>query len=65
MNTFRTVAKEMKTANSRKTAVSGRLMEVIVDDRESNAGVLEHLQSMENVTVAVRRLPLGDYLVVF
>lgn len=38
-------------------------MEVVVDDRELHAGVLEHLQSIEGFTVVVRRLPLGDYLV--
>ncbi len=38
-------------------------MEIIVDDRESNAGVLTHLQAIETLTVAVRRLPVGDYLI--
>lgn len=38
-------------------------MEIIVDDRESNAGVLEHLQAIETLTVEVRRLSIGDYLI--
>lgn len=38
-------------------------MHVVVDDRELQAGVLECLRSIEGVTIVVRRLPLGDYLV--
>jgi len=36
---------------------------VVVDDRESGSGVLKALRDLEVVTLAVRRLPLGDYLV--
>jgi len=36
---------------------------VVVDDRETGSGVLRALRDLENVTVAVQRLPLGDYLV--
>ena len=36
---------------------------VVVDDRETGSGVLKALRDLGDVTVAVRRLPLGDYLV--
>jgi ERCC4-type nuclease len=36
---------------------------VVVDDRESGSGVLQALRDLEDVTVSVQRLPLGDYLV--
>ncbi|MBI4028623.1 MAG: nuclease [Verrucomicrobia bacterium] len=38
-------------------------MKVIIDDREVQAGVLEHLRAMTDVAAEVRRLHLGDYLV--
>ncbi|MBN1269540.1 MAG: nuclease [Kiritimatiellae bacterium] len=36
-------------------------MQIIVDDRERQGGVLEHLRSMPDVEVVVRRLRVGDY----
>lgn len=38
-------------------------IEIIADDREQAAPVIEHLQSIANVVVTVTRLRLGDYLV--
>jgi DNA excision repair protein ERCC-4 len=38
-------------------------LEVVVDDRERNSGVIEHLHAQESIRVTVRRLELGDYLV--
>jgi DNA excision repair protein ERCC-4 len=38
-------------------------MDIIVDDRESQGGVLDHLRLMPEMTVTVSRLRLGDYLV--
>ncbi|MBD3383605.1 nuclease [candidate division KSB1 bacterium] len=38
-------------------------MHVIVDDREARSGILQHLGKLEKTTVAVQRLPVGDYLV--
>jgi len=38
-------------------------LEVAADDRERNAGVIEHLQALESIRLTVRRLELGDYLV--
>ena len=38
-------------------------MQVTVDDRESGAGVIEHLQAMPDVRVVTERLQTGDYLV--
>lgn len=38
-------------------------MEIKVDDRERNGGVLPYLQAMDDVTVTIRRLKLGDYCV--
>ena len=40
-----------------------RSVSVVVDDRETGSGVPKALRDLENVTVAVQRLPLGDYLV--
>lgn len=41
----------------------GKVISVVVDDRESDAGVLRALAAMEGVHVVKSRLPLGDYLV--
>jgi ERCC4-type nuclease len=38
-------------------------MHVIVDDREARSGVLPHLSIMDNTTVTIQRLSIGDYLV--
>jgi len=38
-------------------------IEVIADDREAESGIVESLRAMRGVSVAVRRLRLGDYLV--
>jgi ERCC4-type nuclease len=38
-------------------------MNIVADDREENAGVVEKLREMEDVEVEIRRLPVGDYLV--
>lgn len=40
-----------------------RNISVVVDDRESQAGVLRALSAMEGVEVVTGRLPVGDYLV--
>ena len=39
------------------------VISVVVDDRESQAGVLRVLSAMEGVRVVTSRLPVGDYLV--
>ena len=41
----------------------GQAISVVVDDRESDAGVLHALTAMEGVHAVTSRLPLGDYLV--
>ena len=41
----------------------GQMIFVVVDDRESQAGVLRELSAMEGVHTVKSRLPLGDYLV--
>jgi ERCC4-type nuclease len=38
-------------------------IEIVADDRECAAPVIEHLRSTPDVVVTVRRLRLGDYLV--
>ncbi len=38
-------------------------IEIIADDRERAAPVIEHLQSIADVVVTVKRLRLGDYLI--
>ena len=38
-------------------------VEVIADDREAESGIVESLRAMRGVSVAMRRLRLGDYLV--
>ena len=38
-------------------------IDIVVDDRERQSGVLEHLLAIESVRVTVRRLAAGDYLV--
>lgn len=40
-----------------------RDISVVVDDRESQGGVLRALSAMEGVQVVTSRLPVGDYLV--
>jgi ERCC4-type nuclease len=37
---------------------------VIADDRERKSEVIQFLSEMKNVSVAIKRLSLGDYLVV-
>jgi DNA excision repair protein ERCC-4 len=39
------------------------VLEIIVDDREAASGVFEHLQAVADISVAIQRLPLGDYAV--
>jgi ERCC4-type nuclease len=36
---------------------------VIADDRESKSEVIQFLSEMKNVSVGIKRLSLGDYLV--
>ena len=36
---------------------------VIADDRERKSQVIQFLSKMKNVSVAIKRLSLGDYLV--
>ncbi|MBM3320439.1 MAG: nuclease [Candidatus Eisenbacteria bacterium] len=38
-------------------------MNIVADDREENAGVVESLREMKDVHVEIRRLRIGDYLV--
>lgn len=38
-------------------------IEIVTDDRERTAPVIEHLRSNSDVVITVRRLGLGDYLV--
>ena len=45
-----------KSKNNRRIAV-------IVDHRESNREVIKFLSETKNVSVAIKRLSLGDYLV--
>ena len=40
-----------------------RVISVVVDDRELQAGVVRALSAMDGVQVVTSRLPLGDYLV--
>ena len=39
------------------------MLEIIVDDREAGSGVVENLQAVPDISIAIRRLPLGDYAV--
>jgi len=39
------------------------MITIIADDRERNGGVIERLRGHEEVSLAVERLPLGDYLI--
>ena len=36
---------------------------IIADDRERKSEVIQHLSEMKNVSVGIKRLCLGDYLV--
>src|SRR3972149_4997609 len=38
-------------------------VEGVADDREAESGIVESLRAMRGVSVAMRRLRLGDYLV--
>jgi len=39
----------------------GRHIDVIADDRERPGGDIEFLSKIKQVTVRIRRLPIGDY----
>ena len=39
------------------------MIEVIADDREDRAGIVQILNETDNVTVTIKRLKVGDYLV--
>jgi DNA excision repair protein ERCC-4 len=44
-------------------SVESSMIEIVADDREQNGGVVDLLRDHAGVSVAVERLPLGDYLI--
>jgi len=41
----------------------GNKIQIIADDREQKGGVIEALKSMQEVSLEIKRIPVGDYLV--